>query len=94
MIEWTTVCRMALRGGSGGGPGDGDPGIRETQTSIGSLGKIKQSPEIKWRLIPGQAAIVPAPTLRGASGKAANTQLWRGEVRQRGGGRQPAAGRQ
>jgi len=34
---------------------DNDPGLnhaRERQTSIGDLGKLKQSPEIVWRLIP------------------------------------------
>lgn len=39
---------------------DGDPGLnqaRERQTSIGSLGPIKQSPEIKWRLIPEQGRL-------------------------------------
>ncbi|MGE9270618.1 MAG: transglutaminase-like domain-containing protein [Verrucomicrobiales bacterium] len=30
---------------------------RETRTSIGSLGEIKQSPEILWRLIPGAGDI-------------------------------------
>jgi hypothetical protein len=30
---------------------------RERQTSLGSLGKIKQSPEIKWRLIPEQGSL-------------------------------------
>ncbi|TAE78657.1 MAG: hypothetical protein EAZ65_04670 [Verrucomicrobia bacterium] len=42
---------------------DGDPGLhqaRERQTSIGSLGRIKQSPEIHWRLIPEQG---PLPRL-------------------------------
>ena len=42
---------------------DGDPGLnqaRERQTSIGSLGRIKQSHEIKWRLIPEQG---PLPRL-------------------------------
>ncbi len=34
--------------------GEGDPSARERQTSLGSLGTIKQSPEIKWRLIPEQ----------------------------------------
>ena len=32
--------------------GETEMSARERQTSLGSLGKIKQSPEIKWRLIP------------------------------------------
>ena len=38
-------------------PGDGDGSDRERQTSLGNLGTIKQSPEIKWRLIPEQGAL-------------------------------------
>lgn len=41
-------------------PGDSDMSARERQTSLGSLGTLKQSPEIKWRLIPEQG---PLPKL-------------------------------
>jgi hypothetical protein len=41
-------------------PGDNDMALRERQTALGSLGTIKQSPEIKWRLIPEQG---PLPKL-------------------------------
>jgi hypothetical protein len=46
---------------SRGGPG-GDYGLeyrREHQTSIGKLGRIKQSPAILWRLIPEQGGLPP-----------------------------------
>lgn len=39
---------------SGRFSGGGGSGMQEQQTSIGSLGEIKQSPEIKWRLLPEQ----------------------------------------
>ena len=38
-------------------PGEGEMALRERQTALGSLGKIKQSPEIKWRLIPEQGQL-------------------------------------
>lgn len=37
--------------------GENEMVLRERQTSMGSLGKIKQSPEIKWRLIPEQGQL-------------------------------------
>jgi hypothetical protein len=45
---------------SGGGRDPGMNQLQERQTSIGSLGQIKQSPEIKWRLLPEQG---PLPKL-------------------------------
>lgn len=55
--------------------GETEMSARERQTSLGSLGKIKQSPEIKWRLIPEQG---PLPKLiRVASYATYYTTTWR-----------------
>jgi hypothetical protein len=54
--------------------GEGDPSARERQTSLGSLGKIKQSPEIKWRLIPEEGDL--PKLIRVASYATYRTTTW------------------
>lgn len=54
---------------------DGDPSARERQTSLGSLGTIKQSAEIKWRLIPEQGSL--PKLIRVASYATYYTTTWR-----------------
>jgi hypothetical protein len=54
--------------------GETEMSARERQTSLGSLGKIKQSPEIKWRLIPEQGDL--PKLIRVASYATYRTTTW------------------
>lgn len=55
-------------------PGESDASAHERQTSLGNLGKIKQSPEIKWRLIPEQGTL--PKLIRTASYSTYYTTTW------------------